>query len=1030
MKRLVLEKDRIIIAAVFQRPTNGAELHLKNLGEKMHSTQWNGCPNQITVLKVPSVSASIMRGETMAMIARRLVVSLMLLALVSNVSVFAGVNAGVRPEAFALVSLKHENEGSLTRILIESSAPPLYTVFRPTERLIVVDLPGSEASRLAQEYSVKSAVVESIVVRQSRTGGETPGRAAARIEVSVRADARDRTAVDGNTLVLEISPDTTASPAETRLDKDARRASQTHSDTRAAVSGVMVYPTPVRKSSAPASTQPLERVAPRPADLKPATLVRAVHSESAGGAVRVVVDADGAAQYKDFVLPNPWRVVVDITGVRSAFGNKTSVVGSGPVERLRVGQPSPNVVRIVLDTKSKVPYRVVRDGQALVITVGDSGSLLEQGSKPEPQHKPEVRVAGDRIQNNNGNPADQLAADPTSNLLAQANRQRVTAQPNRSLPLPSQPTSQPAAAKSLAQPTQPLVSRSATDVQRSQPNVAGQMGKRSEMAFCDSGYVGGLISFDLRAGVDIRDMLRFISQQYGVNFIVDKSVAAVPVDIRVTDIPWNQVMDSVLRANRLGAVCESNGRMIRIATLSAVKEEEEQKLAILEEQAKQVPLVTKIIHLKYARAAGQLNSMGRGSSGGGGASGGSGGGSSSSVAGASGSGSGSLRSIVESRLSKRGRTEVDIRTNSLIVTDLPEYTQVIEDMIAKLDRPEPQVEIEARIVIANRNFLRDVGTELAGAAAAKNGRTGLFETTPVQLVGGGLQPGGQSNSGGSSGGGSGGDSGSGGSGNSGQQKGLGPNLIGPFADTALRAGVANTVLSLTTGAIGTGLLSMALSASETKGQIRTIASPRVTTTDNKTAEIVNGVQIPVQTVSNNTVTTTFVTAALRLEITPQIIEENGQVLMHVVAENNTVNFALAGQFNNGTPGINTQSAESTVLVGDGGTTVMGGINIDTEGHTINRTPGVSRIPLLGELFKKRQTRRDSDEILFFLTPRIVRNDGTLGPRVPQRSSVEGMPNPTAPQRAAAVPAPALQDKRQDPKPAPALPATSGKGGGH
>jgi type IV pilus assembly protein PilQ len=169
---------------------------------------------------------------------------------------------------------------------------------------------------------------------------------------------------------------------------------------------------------------------------------------------------------------------------------------------------------------------------------------------------------------------------------------------------------------------------------------------------------------------------------------------------------------------------------------------------------------------------------------------------------------------------------------------------------------------------------------------------------------------------------------------------------------------------------------------------------------------------------------------LRLEITPQIIEENGQVLMHVVAENNTVNFALAGQFNNGTPGINTQSAETTVLVADGGTTVMGGINIDSESHSLNRTPGVSRIPLLGELFKKRSTRRDTDEILFFLTPRIVRNDGSVGPRAPQRSSVEGTPNPNAPQRAAAIPAPVIQEKKQDPKPAPPtpIPAASGKAG--
>jgi type IV pilus assembly protein PilQ len=180
---------------------------------------------------------------------------------------------------------------------------------------------------------------------------------------------------------------------------------------------------------------------------------------------------------------------------------------------------------------------------------------------------------------------------------------------------------------------------------------------------------------------------------------------------------------------------------------------------------------------------------------------------------------------------------------------------------------------------------------------------------------------------------------------------------------------------------------------------------------------VNGVQITVQTVSNNTITTTFVTAALRLQITPQIVEETGQVLMRIVAENNTVNTAIANSFNNGTPGINTQSAESTVMVQDGGTTVMGGINVDTEGHTINRTPGISKVPVLGELFKRRTISRNTDEILFFVTPRIVHEDGLIGPRIPQRSSVEGIPNPNVNQRAAA---PVTE--------APKAVAASGKGG--
>ncbi|HLF83196.1 MAG TPA: AMIN domain-containing protein, partial [Blastocatellia bacterium] len=453
----------------------------------------------------------------MAMIARRLVVSLMLLALVSNVSVFAGLNAGARAEAFALVSLKHETEGLLTRILIESSAPPLYTVFRSTDRLIVIDLPGGEASKLEPEYSVKSALVESITVRQSRVGGSPAGRAMARIEVSVRADARDRSTVNGNTLVLEVTPDTKPARAGARLEKntaveakDAKRVSETHNG--AAAPGVMVYSAPVAKSSTPASAGPApERVKPRPSDLKPATLIRGFRSEAAGGAVRIVIDADGAAQYKDFVLPNPWRIVVDITGVRSAFGNKTTVVGAGLVERFRVGQPSPNVVRLVLDTKSKVSYRVVREGEALVITIGDPSGSREDSPTPKvevkaeqnpvkdaaaPQAKPEVRVAGDRVENKTDSkkPAEP-AKDPlaTENLLAQAGGQsappRVTPQPNRALPLPSQPTSQPGAAKSAAQPAQPSVIRSATDVQRSQSNPAGQVPKRGEIAFCDPGYV-------------------------------------------------------------------------------------------------------------------------------------------------------------------------------------------------------------------------------------------------------------------------------------------------------------------------------------------------------------------------------------------------------------------------------------------------------------------------------------------------------------------------------------------------------------
>jgi len=120
-----------------------------------------------------------------------------------------------------------------------------------------------------------------------------------------------------------------------------------------------------------------------------------VRAEATDGGLRVFVEADGTLQFKEFMLPDPWRIVVDITGVRSAFGNKTTVVGAGLVERFRVGQPSPNVVRLVLDTKSKVSYRVVREGEALVITIGDPSGSREDSPTPKVEVKAEQNPVKD-----------------------------------------------------------------------------------------------------------------------------------------------------------------------------------------------------------------------------------------------------------------------------------------------------------------------------------------------------------------------------------------------------------------------------------------------------------------------------------------------------------------------------------------------------------------------------------------------------------------------------------------------------------
>jgi type IV pilus assembly protein PilQ len=180
---------------------------------------------------------------------------------------------------------------------------------------------------------------------------------------------------------------------------------------------------------------------------------------------------------------------------------------------------------------------------------------------------------------------------------------------------------------------------------------------------------------------------------------------------------------------------------------------------------------------------------------------------------------------------------------------------------------------------------------------------------------------------------------------------------------------ASTGIGLALGAInGAFNLDVALSALEDSGQGRLLSTPRVTTQNNIAATIEQGVQIPIQTVANNTVTVSFRPAALRLNVTPQITASN-TVIMRINLENAQADFSRAV---NGIPPIDTQRAVTTVLVSDGDTTVIGGIYLSIEQAVEGRTPGLHRVPLLGWLFK-RDTQTDlSRELLIFITPRIMK----------------------------------------------------------
>ena len=501
------------------------------------------------------------------------------------------------------------------------------------------------------------------------------------------------------------------------------------------------------------------------------------------------------------------------------------------------------------------------------------------------------------------------------------------------------------------------------------------------------GFVGEPINLNV-VNADIRDILNYITEQYGVNFVIDSSVGAVPVTVNVQDVPWNIALDAVLKANRLGV--ETSGNILRVATNEVLAKESETQKVINDSRLDASPLVTEFIRLNYARASGTL-AQAAGSTGAfsGGAtnlsfSGGAGGDAT------GGSGDQGLLPIISRRLSRRGSIEVDGRSNTLIITDVKENIDAIRQLAAILDQPEPQVEIETRIVIAQHNFSRDLGAQLS-AGVVNLGRGGLANASTLPATST------------SSGGGGGGGSGSG-------ALNSGPNPFGVFGGLAgtnqplgsLGAAAASTVIGLTTGLFGTAQISALITMAESRGEAKTVATPRVTALNNRPAQIESGSQIPVQTTQaasgTAVVTTTFVSVPLRLSITPQITDV-GTVILRVTIENNTINTGIAV---GGVPGIDTQRMQTEVLVPDGGTTVMGGVLADTEGTTRQRTPGLASIPILGNLFKRKLVTRQNSEILFFITPHIYRPDyqgrptaGTIsnGPRTTQISQPVPLGNP-------------------------------------
>lgn len=602
------------------------------------------------------------------------------------------------------------------------------------------------------------------------------------------------------------------------------------------------------------------------------------------------VMAQGELHYHTSRLAHPDRLVIDFADASISNDALVPTESLDPVDSVRVGQFQPDVARVVVNLDRWTPFTVVTANNGLAVTFDShSNRLDESGAKM---------------------------------LQARSASAKATDKPSTKLPLPAWLTQSSTALASPAQQLSPAMPQENQAGAKQEPSV--QAGNASSMSAqqpqsgaapaASPRYSGEPISVNFK-DVDLKDFFRLIHEISGLNVVLDPSVRG-NLTLVLDRVPWDQALDLVLKNNNLDK--QLDGNVLRIATQETVKSEAQMRADLQKAQELAVERVTITRQLNYAKV---MPVAGQG--GGGGA-------------------QKTMEQILKPFLSPRGDLITDPRTNTVIIRDIPSVIPMIDNIIRQLDKKTPQVEIEARIVQASRNFARDIGVQLAAAGITSNGQNvfgGAPQTGTSPIVHPSPVP--LSSTGGS------------------------PNQM-PFISTFPTTAQAATSGLTFAHTSANFALDVILTAAEQQGQAKVISRPKVVTQTNFKGSVKQGAQIPIQTTINNTVSTQFIDAELKLEVTPQITAD-GTISMEVHLENTSPNFAneVLGQ-----PSLDTQEIQNQVIVSDGGTVMLGGVMVSNQKNTVNQVPVLGSLPVIGHLFKEQAVSVSTSELIFFLTPHI------------------------------------------------------------
>ena len=430
-------------------------------------------------------------------------------------------------------------------------------------------------------------------------------------------------------------------------------------------------------------------------------------------------------------------------------------------------------------------------------------------------------------------------------------------------------------------------------------------------------YEGDRLSLNFQ-DIEVRAVLQLLADFTGLNMVVSDTVAG-RITLRLKNVPWDQAMDIILKTK--GLSMRRNDNVVLVAPTEEIAAREKLELESQQQIEELAPLRSELVQVNYAKAT-DLAAL--------------------------------LKSSENKLLSDRGSVSIDERTNTLLVQDTAAKLSEIRELVATLDIPVRQVMIESRIVIANNDFARDLGVKL-GFGAQHNSS---IDDARLK-IGGGLP----------------GDIASpevastsfenpAGSGN----QALLVNL--PQTLAVGSGGAVNLLL----GKIGSYLLRLELSAMQQEGKGEIVSSPRVITSDQNTAVIKQGVEIPYQEATSSGATSvSFKEAVLQLEVTPHITPDD-RVIMDLKLNKDNPDFTRAVL---GVPPVDTRELETSVLVDNGETVVLGGVFERTQSRNIGRVPFFGDLPYVGWAFKQEQVQDENSELLIFVTPKILKDTLTL-----------------------------------------------------